>query len=239
MKREDKAVTSKQIYDKTPIVIDNKYKTVFYLVRHGQSIGNATREFLGHTDKDLSPLGYEQAERTADYLEDVKFDAIYSSDLIRAYNTAVPHARRREMNIVSKRELRELQAGIWEGMKVEDIIAKYPHEFLDLWRAEFGTTTIPGGENVQDGANRFYNAVMEIAKENVGKTVLITAHAAVIRGFWGKITKTAPECLAGAFDYPTNASVSVFYFDGEELQAGKYSHDAHLLDLEGKVPNGA
>lgn len=227
------------IYDKTPIKIDEKYKTVFYLVRHGQSVGNAKREFLGHTNKDLSELGYLQAERTGEYLENVHFDAIYSSDLMRAYNTAVPHAKRRGMEIVAARGLRELHAGAWEGMRVEDIIEKYPHEFLDLWRAEFGTTTIPGGENVQEGAKRFYDTVMSIAKENEEKTVLITAHAAVIRGFWGIITETPPEKLASAFDYPTNASVCVFYYDGEKLIPAVYSHDAHLSDLDGSVPNGA
>lgn len=226
-------------YDKTPLEINEKYGTVFYLVRHGQSIGNAKREFLGHTDKDLSPLGYVQAERTADFLSEAHIDVIYSSDLIRAYNTALPHARQRSLEVNSKKELRELYAGSWEGMRVEDIISRYPHEFLDHWRANFGLTTIPEGESVQDGANRFFEAVKEIAEANRGKKILIAAHAAVIRGFWGKITKTPPEELAVAFDYPTNASVSVFYFDGENLIPGEYSHDAHLKDLEGKVANGA
>ena len=100
-------------YDKTPIKIDERYNTVFYLVRHGQSIGNANREFLGHTNKDLSPFGYLQADRTADFLSDVKIDAIYSSDLIRAYNTALPHAKLRNMEVVPSQNLRELYAGAW------------------------------------------------------------------------------------------------------------------------------
>ena len=220
-----------------PLKISTEYDTVFFLVRHGQSIGNAKHEFLGHTDKDLSELGYLQAQKTADFLADEKMDVIYSSDLIRAYNTAVPHAKLRGMEIIGNRNLRELYAGAWEGMRVEDIIAKYPHEFIDEWRGNFGLAILPGGESVQCAGERFYREVMKIAEENRGKRILIAAHAAVIRAFWGKMTSTAPEQLASAFDYPTNASVSVFYYDGKDLHAGEYSHDSHLTELKTELNN--
>ena len=213
------------------IKISDKYKTVIFLVRHGQSIGNAKREFLGHTNKDLSELGYLQAEKTAEFLSLERIDAVYSSDLLRAYNTALPHAKMRSLKVNTRENLRELYAGAWEGKFVEDIIAEYPHEFIDEWRANFGLTTIPGGENVQKGAARFYSEVYKIAEENEGKHILIAAHAAVIRGFWGRITGTAPEDLATAFDYPANASVSVLYYDGEKLIPGEYSHDEQLSSL--------
>ncbi len=217
--------------DMTKLDIDEKYDTVLYLVRHGQSIGNAKREFLGHTDKDLSELGYRQASRTAEFMAWNRIDAVYSSDLIRAHNTALPHAEMRGLCVIDSKNLREMYAGDWEGQKVEDIIAKSPSEFLDGWRESFGTYTLPNGENVQDAAQRIYREVMSIARENSGKHVLIGCHAAAIRAFWGKITKTPPEELAAAYQYPDNASVSVVYFDGEELIPGEYSHSSHLTDL--------
>ena len=226
--------------EKIKMDISKDYKTVIFLVRHGQSIGNAKREFLGHTNKDLSELGYLQARKTAEFLAEERIDVIYSSDLLRAYNTAVPHAKMRKLKINTRESLRELYAGLWEGMMVEDIIAKYPKEFLEDWRGKnHGVTTIPGGESVQAGAERFYAEVLKIAREHEGKNILITAHAAVIRGFWGKLTHTAPEDLGLAFDYPTNASVSLIYFDGSELVAGEYSYDKHLLNVESELPNEA
>ena len=54
------------------------------MIRHGQSIGNLNRVYLGHTDWDLTELGYKQAELVCEYLKDEKIDIIYSSDLIRA-----------------------------------------------------------------------------------------------------------------------------------------------------------
>ena len=75
-------------------------KTLIYLVRHGESLGNAKRIYLGHTNLDLSDLGYIQANVTAQYLKGVKIDAIYSSDLLRAHNTALPHAQLRNLKVI-------------------------------------------------------------------------------------------------------------------------------------------
>jgi broad specificity phosphatase PhoE len=213
------------------IKIDMGYNTLIFLVRHGQSIGNEKREFLGHTDKDLSSLGYEQAARTAEFLAYEDIDEVYSSDLIRAYHTALPHADMRNLKVKALKELREIFAGKWEGMRVEDIISQYPSDFIDGWRANFGTFTIPGGENVQDLAERIYRAIYGIAKQNEGKSILIGCHAAAIRAFWGKLTCIAPQDLADKLPFPMNASVSTVYFDGESLIAGEYSHADHLSDL--------
>ena len=221
----------KKICDMTPIKIEEGYKTVIYLVRHGQSLGNKYGEFLGQMDKDLSELGYEQAERTAEFLNYVPFDVIYSSDLMRAHNTAVPHARRHGLEINDCKELREMDAGIWEGMPISKLIANHSEAFLGEWRGNFGLATLPGGENVQDAAKRFFNAVKRIAEDNEGKTILITAHAAVIRGFWGVISNIEPKDLATTTVYSENAAVSMVYYDGESLIPGEYSHSAHLADL--------
>ena len=67
-------------------------KTVIYLIRHGESEGNLKRICLGNTDLGLTEKGREQAEKTAKALSPVDIDAIYSSDLIRAVQTAEPHA---------------------------------------------------------------------------------------------------------------------------------------------------
>jgi broad specificity phosphatase PhoE len=217
--------------DMTPISFDERYKTKIIIVRHGESIGNATRVFLGHTDRDLSERGYLQAARTDEFLADVKIDAVYTSDLIRAYNTALPHAKRRNIEVIPSRELREMYAGDWENLKVDDIIERWEDGFIRGWREQFGVYTIPNGESPLSVADRLFGKISEIARENEGKTVLIGCHAAAIRLFWGKISGIPFENLANAFPYPNNASVSVVYFDGERLIPGEYSHDAHLSDI--------
>ena len=133
------------------------------LVRHGQSIGNQLRIFLGHTDLDLSDLGYKQAECTAEHLKNEKIDYIYSSDLIRAYNTAIPHAKIRNITIIRDKNLREAYVGAWEGMNVDDIIERWGREvFVDQWKNNFGLFRFPDGESIKEAGKRFYNEIIAI-----------------------------------------------------------------------------
>ncbi len=219
------------IADMSPLAFDERYATRILLIRHGQSLGNAVRRFLGHTDLDLSELGYVQAQRTADLLADVTVSAVYSSPLIRAMNTAAPHAKMRGLDVIPASELKEMHAGEWENLYVSEIIERFGDMYHGPWTKEFGVFTIPGGEPCDEVANRFYNKILDIARAHQGKTVIVAAHAAAIRCFWGKLTGTAPQDLATAFSFPQNASVSVVYFNGERLIAGEYSHDKHLLDI--------
>ena len=157
--------------------------TKLILIRHGESLGNASRRLLGHTDLDLSELGYRQAEAAADALEKEKIDAIYSSDLLRAYNTAVPHADRRGLNIITSKKLREMMLGDWEGKSVDDVLIQYGDMYEVAWLGGYGTFRFPGGESTLEGGERFFAECARIAAENENKTILVTAHAAVIRSF--------------------------------------------------------
>lgn len=203
--------------------------TKIILIRHGQSLGNASKTILGHTDLDLSEHGYKQAEATAKHLKNEKIDKIYSSDLKRAYNTAVFHAKMRNLEVKTSQNLREIYVGEWENMKTEDIIAKWGRGAIeDDWLGNFGTFTFPSGESIYDGGKRFYTELLSICRENEGKTILITAHAAVIRSFWAIISGISPENVAKELPFPTNASYSVAYFDGEAIKPNEYSIDSHL-----------
>lgn len=219
------------VCDMSEISLDKKYGTVLFLIRHGESVGNADGHMLGHTDKDLSPLGYEQARRTAEFLSYQHIDLIYSSDLIRAHNTVDFHAKMRGLSVVDSKALREIYLGEWDGKSYEEVLSGYGDMFQKGWRESFGTFAVPGGETVIDAGRRFYAEVKRIASENTGKSIIIGAHAAVIRSFWGIINGIAPENFATSHPYPTNASITVVYFDGEKLIPGEYSHDSHLTDL--------
>ena len=199
-----------------------------YLVRHGQSIGNLNRVFLGHTDYDLSELGYKQAEITAEYLKDVNIDAVYSSDLLRAHNTAVPHARIRGLKVTDSKELREIYLGEWENRPVDELVEKNYDDFVVGWRQNFGTFSVPGGERVLDAGKRFYREVERIANENAGKTILIAAHAAVIRVFWCLTNGIEPCNMADAFPFPTNASYSTLTYNDRRFTPCEYSCDSHF-----------
>ncbi len=206
--------------------------TKIILVRHGQSIGNLTRTFLGHTDLDLSEMGYLQAKTTAERLKNEKIDKIYSSDLKRAYNTALFHAKIRNLDVISSVNLREAFAGEWEGKNVDELIEIWGMEmFADQWKARFGLFTFPAGESIKDAGIRFYNEILAISRQNQGKTILIAAHAAVIRAFWAIISGVAWENVADTIPFATNASYSVLTFNGKKFIPLEYSNDEHLLGV--------
>ncbi len=207
-------------------------KTKIILIRHGESLGNMSNVLLGHTDKDLSPLGYLQAEAAAKALENEKIDAIYSSDLLRAVNTAVPHAKRRGLEVIPDRELRELFIGDWEGMNVFEVIEKYGEKmFREEWIESFGTFRMPGGESTWDAGTRFLSAVERIANKNQGKTVLIAAHAAVIRSFFAHICGLTRENMSSKIPFPSNASYSTVCFENGAFTPIEYSVDDYLRDV--------
>lgn len=203
-------------------------ETKFFIIRHGQSIGNAWNRYLGHTDLGLSELGHVQAKETAEALAEQKIDLIYSSDLKRAHETAIPNAKIRGIDIIDSKELREMYVGDWEGRAVSDLKKLYYKEFVLDWLGDFGNFTFPNGENVLHAADRFYNEVKRIADLNPGKTIMITSHAAIIRAFWCKISGVAPDDMAKAFPFPGNASYSTLSYDGEKFIPIQYSVDDHI-----------
>lgn len=208
------------------------------ILRHAQSLGNAKGSFLGHTDLDLTEQGFIQAEMAADFLDatHIHIDKIYSSDLMRAFHTALPSARRRGLLLSTTKELREVYMGKWEGRVVAELDAEYPEEFGIGWRQHFGTCVLPEGESVPHAARRIYDFVVSRAKENLGKTVMFTSHAAAIRSFWGLASGVPFGRMAEEVPFPGNASFSTMLWksDGQgdgSLTPCEFSIDGYLGDL--------
>ena len=208
------------------------------VLRHAQSLGNAKGSFLGHTDLDLTEQGFIQAEMATDFLDatHIHIDKIYSSDLMRAFHTALPSARRRGLLLSTTKELREVYMGKWEGRVVAELDAEYPEEFGIGWRQHFGTCVLPEGESVPHAARRIYDFVVSRAKENLGKTIMFTSHAAAIRSFWGLASGVPFGRIAEEVPFPGNASFSTMLWksDGQgdgSITPCEFSIDGYLGDL--------
>lgn len=191
-------------------------------------MANATNSYAGHSNYPLSELGMKQARAAAEALRDVHIDAIYSSDLDRAYATALPHAELRGMRVEKRFGFREMYIGEWEGKTKDFLASAYPYEADFMWNNYFGIFRAPGGESAPAAAERFYAEVERAARENEGKTVLIAAHAAVIRLFFAKISDFACHEVSFKIPFPTNASFSCVEYDGEKFIPGDYSVDGHI-----------
>lgn len=191
-----------------------KNMTRLIFIRHGQSVANAEGRFAGQTNVDLTETGYAQAERAAEYIiKREKIDKIYSSDLIRAHNTALPTSRLLNIPIIDTLGLREICAGVWEGRLVSEISKEYEKEF-HTWRNDYSNARCPGGESVKEVYYRVVKAVKEIAAENDGLTLLLASHASPIR---------AVECYSQGYgwermsdiSFVKNSAFSIFEYDPE------------------------
>ena len=209
-------------------------KTTIYLIRHGQSLGNLRDQFIGHTDIELTDLGRQQAEMAAEYLKDIPADAIYSSDLQRAYDTAMATAKRKNMPVIPRTGLREIDAGLWEEKTFTQLRAEFTEDFA-VWCEDFGNARCTGGESVPELQNRFVTELQRLAEENPGKTLMIFAHATPIRMFRAHCENASPEAM-GTIPWATNASVTHAEYEKGTFHLIAYSTDHFMGKLKTALP---
>jgi broad specificity phosphatase PhoE len=155
--------------------------TLLVFVRHGETLWNLDRRFQGQLDIPLSEQGKKQAEAAAGWLTDqqMRFAAIYSSDLQRALQTAEPISRRLGLPIIRVPELRELHCGVWQGLTVDEVEALYPGE-QQRWHDTIDTFTLPGGESIPDVQRRVLPFIKRIAERHKGEAVIVVSHGAAL-----------------------------------------------------------
>ena len=209
-------------------------KTTIYLVRHGQSVGNLRDQFIGHTDIELTDLGRQQARLAAQYLKDLPVDAIYSSDLMRAYETALETAKLKNMQVVKTAGMREIYGGEWERKVFPTLRETHSADFA-VWCDDFGNARCTGGESVQELQSRIVNEVRRIAEENPGKAVMIFCHATPIRVFRAHCDGASPEAM-GTIPWATNASVTHAEYEDGQFRLVAYSIDHFLGSLVTALP---
>ena len=150
------------------------------LVRHGDTELNSAERYWGHSDVELSPSGFRQAERLRDRLAAQKIDAIYSSDLQRASVTAEIIASRHQLAVTTFAELREINFGKLEGLTFDKINRLYP-EVARLWVERSPKLKYPGGESFDEFNNRVSRFAGRLRKHVPEETILIVAHSGPLR----------------------------------------------------------
>lgn len=201
-------------------------KTNIIMIRHGYSVANNAEYFTGNLDVELTETGVKQAQLCADWLADTPIDAIYASDLVRAYHTAVPIAEKHRLPIIKDKRLREIDAGEWEGVQFDELMRRYPQEF-STWRYDVGRAACNGGETVAQFAQRILHAMTEIAQANAGKTVCVVTHATPIRVISAVASGIAIEDMAKA-RWACNASINRFAYENGNFSVVAMDQTEHL-----------
>ena len=156
------------------------------LIRHGQSLWNAENRFTGWTDIDLSKKGENEAREAGKKLEDVAFDVVHTSALMRAQRTAeiiIKHNKiSQDIPTFKDERLNERHYGSLQGLNKTETAEKYGAEQVHIWRRSFDISP-PDGESLKMTAERtlpyFKDDVVKHLNE--GKNVLISAHGNSLR----------------------------------------------------------
>ncbi len=149
------------------------------LIRHGETAWNAEHRIQGSLDIPLSATGIWQAGRLAQRLAAERIDALYASDLARAWLTAEPVAARLGLELRADMRLRERCFGVFEGHTLEQIAARWPAEFA-AWRERDPAWAMPAGESGAAFIERVNAALHDIARAWAGATVAVVAHGGVL-----------------------------------------------------------
>lgn len=149
--------------------------TQILLVRHGDTQASHDGRFTGSRDIPLSKEGRVHASELAVRLARYPLDAIYSSSMQRARETASFTAQVQEMEVTSVPELREMNHGIWDGKNRDEIRAQYGAQ-LDEYDRDPYHFRPEGGESGEDTLKRAVPAISQLVKKHDGQTIIVVAH---------------------------------------------------------------
>ncbi len=196
-----------------------------YIVRHGTTDWNRGGYIQGHLDTPLNGEGRTQAEAAARRLASEEATAIYSSDLLRVYETAQIIARHTGLRIIQKPGLREMHFGDWQGLSVDQIKARDPEIYAARRERPFEVPP-PGGETWADFYQRSVSALQDILQTTDAPRLIVATHSGVCTvlglealglGLTGKRTFGNANCAIHTIDVTGDRWEAVSLNDTDHL----------------------
>ena len=152
--------------------------TELLLVRHGETDWNRDLRFQGHADRPLNETGREQARALAEVIARDQVDAIYTSDLARARETAELIAERAGIPFILEPQLREIDVGEWQGLTHPEIEERFPDGMRKWHERGHGWEE---GETYDEVAGRVLAAIARIVAAHPDGRVVVVGHGGTIR----------------------------------------------------------
>ena len=188
------------------------------LVRHGQSVWNASNRFTGWTDVGLSEQGVEEAEDAGRQLSEIRIDVVHTSDLVRAQRTAEIIMRHNEASedVPTNYDwrLNERHYGALQGLNKAETAEQHGAEQVHIWRRSFDVAP-PEGESLEMTAERTIPYFTEEVLPDLvsGKNVLVSAHGNSLRSIVMHIDGISPEDIV-SLEIPTGEPIHYSYEEG-------------------------
>lgn len=205
------------------------------LIRHGETDWNVQGRWQGFEQTPLNAQGRTQAKALADYLRHRPIAAIYSSDLLRAWQTATALGETLGLTPEPHTDWREHHLGIFQGLTRDAIQAKYPNEWASM-RADQMGYVIPKGESRRDlqrRAHRAWDAILERAR---GPEVAIVSHGGTIKMLLMRLFGELPEVMEA---HLPNTSVTTVERSGQGWRLVEIGATPHLVSANGREIEGS
>jgi len=155
-------------------------ETEIILIRHGETEWNSQQRMQGHSNSDLSSVGQAQIQALGQWMKNVPFDHIYSSDSLRAKQTAEAITQFSGHELQFDQRLREKNLGVFEGLTSEEARERHPEVFR-LFKTAGSKYVIDEGESTQQLQDRALEIVNEIRIKHPEERVLLVTHGGFIR----------------------------------------------------------
>lgn len=212
--------------------------TTLYLIRHAETVWNQEQRYQGQKDIPLSATGRRQARLLARRLGSVArrepFDALWTSDLARARETAEILGAELGLAVRTHPGLREIHFGAWEGLTFPEVAARYP-ESAEAYRRDPARTRPPEGESFVEMQERAARALEEILACS-GRRLLIVAHGGTVKGILCHLFQWAPESRHRLL--VDNAAITVVLQRGGMWRLRSFNDTCHLEGCQREPPGG-
>ena len=201
------------------------------IIRHGETAWNVEKRIQGHTDIPLNETGRAQALAMAFNAAHQRFDAIYSSDLARALETAQVLAQREDHEVKPLPQLRERHFGIFQGLTAEEGAARHPRAYAHYLARDLDYD-FETGESLRQFSRRVADAIDWLVRHHGGQTIAAVCHSGVLDVVYRRATGRPLETPRD-FKVP-NCALNWFHFDaqGWHLEAWGDRHHLHEVLTE-------
>jgi 2,3-bisphosphoglycerate-dependent phosphoglycerate mutase len=199
--------------------------TRVWLIRHGQTDWNTQHRWQGHAPTSLNAMGHEQARALGLYLRDAPIEAVYTSDLPRALQTAQAVAAYHNLEPIVETRFREINVGVFQALFPDELAELYPAE-LASWRSGDTTYAPPGGESLNQVQQRAMQAFADVVARDNGDHIAIVTHGGTIRQMLKGICSDDPA-VAGKIPVP-NTSYTLLRRDDDRWRVEQLTVTPHL-----------
>jgi 2,3-bisphosphoglycerate-dependent phosphoglycerate mutase len=202
-------------------------------IRHGETAWNVDTRIQGQLDIGLNAKGRWQADCAGHALAGDDIDVVYSSDLWRAYDTALSVAKPHGLEVQTNESLRERGFGSFEGKTFAQIEASFPEQALQ-WRKRVPDFAPPGGESLLHLRERVVQCVQGLAQAHVGQHIVIVSHGGVMDVLYRVATGLDIQA-ARSWDLH-NAAINRLLWNGQSLTLVGWADTSHIDNAQFDAP---